>query len=175
MWGTGSDERYSEHLLRSQPINEKLAEAAGRIASLFDGSLSIPVTESAKGDKRVRAYILDEDGDLGYVEDAYYVGVAQKVGDEPVTYVAEQHYPYAHGAGRPTFFWKFKPALRQLMVQKVETAAEHPALDIEVEADNEYTSYFLAMLQDTRNIFRRVNYESRLPGKEYQFELPELQ
>ena len=170
------NERLSEHRLRMKPRDQKLHEASEFIANLFDEDAQLEITESAKGDRRVRAYIPDEDASVGYIEDSSYIGLAEVAGSEPPKYVAERHYPNAHRAGKPTFTWEFTPENDELLMQYIKTArADEPVLDLPAVADESGAEDFWQAAHELRIALPYEDYEKRRSEDIYDFTLPELQ
>lgn len=173
--GVGRDERYSEYLLRKQPIESKLGEAALNIDKIFAGESELTITISARGELRVRADIPDEDAYMAYIENSSFVGLAQAAGSALVRYVAERHFPHKHHAGKPTYQWEFTPATNELTVKRYETAREDRVLDMPIPADNEHAGYFLQLTRELLHGWRGNDYENRFGSTNYAFDLTELQ
>lgn len=169
------NERYSEYLVRKQSHQEKLQAAANNIIRIMAGESQLPLTHSAQGDKRVRASIPDEDGYAGWIENTQYIGLAEVADIRPIRYVAEQHYPYAHKAGKPTYTWQFTPETDELFVNKVETTLEQPALPVSIPADAEHTGYFVRLTKDLLSAYESSDYDTGYDNAKYNFTVPELQ
>jgi hypothetical protein len=171
----GRNERYSEYTLRVKPRAEKLAAASANIIKIFNGQAKSTITESAAGDRRVRAQILDEDSGLAYFENTNYGGLAEVRGSQPPRYVAERHYPYWRDLGKPTYFYEFTPETGELQFRYIETdRSDEPPFDMPVEANDEQLGRFLELTRSLLNMWSHNDYERITTPKRYEFMLPEL-
>ncbi|HEX8182486.1 MAG TPA: hypothetical protein VF575_02680 [Candidatus Saccharimonadales bacterium] len=155
--------------------HERLETAAENIRRIFAGEGQIPVTQSAEGNNRVRAFIPDEDGYAGWTEHNKFLGLVEIAGSEPQKYQAEQHYPNLSDLGNPTYTWDFKPDNHELTVSIVQTVNNNPPLDIGIPADDKQVELFLG---STRQLLRARPYNDyefrRLGADEHAFEHPDL-
>ncbi len=171
----GRYERLSEYELRVKPRAEKLAEASANIARLFSGEAKVAVTESAGGDRRVRAEILDDDSGMGYFENTNYSGLAEVHGSQPPRYVAERHYPYWRELGKPTYFFEFTPETGELLFRFIETErSDEQPFDMPVEADNERLGSLLELTRSLLTMWSHNDYDRKTSPNKYEFQLPEL-
>ena len=167
------NERYSEYLMRKKPREQKLAKVLIKVQEIFEGSSELQITESAAGDRRVRAFVPDEDGYAGWIENASWIGLAEAAESPPQTYVAERYFP--NQQGKPVYLWKCTPTLGELGLRTYHTTDVTAALDIYTLADDRQLGYFHNLVSELRHAFRGEDYERRWSGTDYQYVLPELQ
>lgn len=140
-------ERMSDFIMREKGPEQKFAEATRNLEECLSGKSELQVTRSAAGEPRVRAFIPDEDGYAGWIENASYVGAARVAYDDTIKYVAERHFP--HQQGKPTYLWEFTPSSNELLLTIDSEAGD--ALDIAFKADADQQGYFLRLTQDLRH------------------------
>lgn len=165
-------ERLSEYYNRIKPHERKVGEAAANLAKCFSDESKLRVTQSAAGNERIRAFIPDEDGYAGWLENAYYAGVAFVNHNGERKYLAEQHFP--HQRSKPTYFWEFSLDTGSITFIRTEGTEATPTLDLPITADEDHESYFLRLTKDLAHAYRFNDYENKLPGEQYDFVLDEL-
>lgn len=134
---------------------EKVAQAAENISRCFMGETELRVTTSSEGNQRVRAYIPDEDGYVGWVENAAFTGVARINRDSVEFYVAEWHFPSR--SDTPTYLFELNTLSGELMMAYCRS--NQPQFDLPVPADAKHKGYFLTLSRDLLHAHRTSDYE----------------
>lgn len=155
----------------------RLREAATNLQNLFSGNTRLTITESRRGNERVRTFIPDEDGYAGWTENASFLGVVQVNENGKTKYKAERHFPYQ--SRKRTYFWDFDPDTKELLVSFQDGGGSTPQFDLQERADDEYTGYFWVLASDVANTygFNDLEHERMLlpSTAQYTFQLEDLQ
>lgn len=167
-------ERMSDVVMREKSSERKKEEATQNIEKCFSDEGRLSVTQSPSRNDRVRAFIPDEDGYAGWVENASYTGIVKVTHEGKNKYLAERHFP--HGEGKPTYLWEFTPETGELLVSRQDGEGDTPQFDLPVPADAEHEGYFLRLTQDmsTADSFNDYEVDSFRQDR-YTFKLDDLQ
>lgn len=167
-------ERMSDAVMREKSTERKKEEATKNIEKCFSDEGQLTITQSSNGNDRVRAFIPDEDGYAGWVENASYIGIVKVAHDGKDKYLAERHFP--HSKGKRTYLWEFTPETGELLVSRQDGEGDTPQFDLPIPADTEYEGYFLRLTQDMATAYRYNDYEvDSFRQDSYTFKLDDLQ
>lgn len=160
---------------RGRKLESKQYKSAQNIEKCFSGEGQLNTTLSANGNKRIRAFIPDEDGYAGWVTNSSYVGIVELIYEGKAKYIAERHFPNAKG--KPTYLWELNPETEELWISRQDGEGDTPQLNIPILADSEHVGYFLSLTQDMAYAYSFNDYELKATHDSdiYTFKLEDLQ
>lgn len=176
------EKRESLHELHSQ--QEKLHEKIRRIEELQSLEIKVrellngnspeaTVTHSANGTPRVRAYVVDEDAYMGYIEHSAFYGIAPSE-TEAGTYVLESYFP--NSTSKSHYLWKFKPTEGTVLLQYRDSSQQEDGFELYSDP-GERGQYFVPQLRNVLDTDRWSDLEGSISGdkkEKFAFVLPEL-
>lgn len=147
---------FDEKIKLSREIAElePLIRASIMLEAAFDSNPTWVEEVPADNDtsvRRLRSVKPDADGDMGYLEEAHLIGVAEVSSGENKTYIVEAFYPFDDK--KPRYFYEFEPIGHRLKLSGEQESVEQNSEEFVEHQKNLFP--FLC-----RDVFFNLNFRS---------------